>query len=68
MITVFAKTGSVDRAMEFIAKQYKKETDKKISRALGAIEPTMVAVLSLIVGMILLSVILPLMGIMANIG
>jgi len=68
MITVFAHSGSVDRAMEFIAKQYKADTDKRISRTLSSIEPTMVAVLSVIVGMILLSVILPLMSIMANIG
>ena len=68
IITVSAHTGSVDQAMAFIAKQYKAETEKRISRVLASIEPTMVAVLSVIVGMILLSVILPLMGIMANIG
>ena len=68
MISVFAQAGSVDKAMEFIAKHYKAETDRRISRLLSSIEPTMVAVLSLVVGLILLSVILPLMGIMSNIG
>ncbi len=68
MITVFAQAGSVDKAMEFIAKHYKDETDRRISRLLSSIEPTMVAVLSVVVGLILLSVILPLMGVMSNIG
>ena len=68
MISVFAQAGSVDKAMDFIADHYKAETDRRISRALAAIEPTMVVILSLIVGLILLSVMLPLMGIMANIG
>lgn len=68
MISVFAEAGSVDKAMDFIAQHYRKETDRKISSALASIEPTMVAVLSVVVGLVLLSVILPLMGIMSNIG
>lgn len=68
MISVFAKAGKIDEAMDFIAEHYKQDTDRRISRALAAIEPTMVVILSLIVGLILLSVMLPLMGIMANIG
>ena len=39
-----------------------------VTGILSAIEPTMVAVLSVIVGLILFSVITPLMGIMSNIG
>ena len=68
MIDVFAQSGSVDTAMGFIARHYKAETNRRISGLLSAIEPTMVAVLSIIVGMILLSVITPLMGILSNIG
>ena len=68
MISVFARTGSVERAMEFIAGQYRKDTGRRISRVLSAIEPTMVAILSVVVGLILLSVILPLIGVMTNIG
>lgn len=68
MISVFAEAGSVDKAMDFIARHYRKETDRRISSVLSAIEPTMVAVLSIVVGLVLLSVILPLMGIMTNIG
>ena len=68
MIDVFAQAGSVDSAMAFIARHYKEETNRRITGILSAIEPTMVAVLSIIVGLILFSVITPLMGIMSNIG
>ena len=47
---------------------YDKEVDKRIHDIIVVLEPTLVIILSLIVGMILLSVILPLMGIMSSIG
>ena len=40
----------------------------KINRIISVIEPTLVILLSLVVGIILLSVLLPLMGIMSSIG
>ena len=54
--------------MSKIAENYEKETNDKIYAIIAVLEPTLVIVLSLIVGMILLSVILPLMGIMSSIG
>jgi len=51
-----------------IASHYEEETDRQLSRIVSIIEPTLVIILSLIVGVILLSVLLPLMGIMASIG
>ncbi len=68
MITVGFKTGSADAVMKKIADWYEEEIDETISKLLGVLEPTLVAVLSVIVGMILLSVMLPLMGIMSSIG
>ena len=44
------------------------EIDETVGKLLGVLEPTLVAILSIIVGMILLSVMLPLMGIMSSIG
>lgn len=46
----------------------KKKIDETVGKLLGVLEPTLVAILSIIVGMILLSVMLPLMGIMSSIG
>lgn len=68
MISVGAKTGNIDTVMGQIANAYEKETEKKMHNIVSVIEPTLVIILSLIVGLILLSVILPLMGIMSSIG
>ena len=68
MISVGFISGSVDTVMLQIADHYEKATDKQLRRMLSIIEPTLVIILSLIVGVILLSVLLPLMGIMTSIG
>ncbi len=68
MVNVGFRSGSVDVVMKQIAQNYDEETEKQLSRIISIIEPTLVIVLSLIVGMILMSVLLPLMGIMSSIG
>jgi type IV pilus assembly protein PilC len=68
MINVAFKTGSIDDIMEKIAVRYEEETNAQINNIISIVEPSLVAVLSVIVGIILLSVMLPLMGIMAAIG
>ena len=40
--------------------------DDKMNRAIAVLEPTLVIALSLVVGVILLSVMLPLMGILSS--
>ena len=54
--------------MKQISAQYDEEIEERIDSALGRLEPTLVAILSVAVGLILLSVMLPLLGVMANIG
>lgn len=68
MVSVGFKSGNIDSVLNKIAQNYEKETDKRIQRIISVLEPTLVIILSVIVGLILLSVILPLMGIMASIG
>lgn len=68
MVSVGFKSGSIDSVMKQIAQNYENETDRQISRIISIIEPTLVIFLSLIVGSILMSVILPLIGIMSSIG
>ncbi len=53
--------------MEQIADLYQDDIDTRMNNLLAVLEPTLVAALSLIVGVILLSVMLPLMGIMSSI-
>ena len=68
MLRVAAETGRVDTVLGYIATYYKEETDGQIDRLLSRIEPAIVAVTAVIVGIVLLSVILPLMGVMTSIG
>ncbi|MBQ7919304.1 MAG: type II secretion system F family protein [Lachnospiraceae bacterium] len=68
MVTVGYKSGNIDVVLRKIADNYEKETDKKLQSIIAVLEPTLVIILSVIVGLILLSVILPLMGIMSSIG
>ena len=62
------KTGNLDSVLAKIATIYEEETDKKIRNFISILEPTLVISLSLVVGLILLSVILPLLSIMTSIG
>ena len=67
MISIGARTGSMDHVMDDVATLYKDEVDNRMNNVLAILEPTLVIALSLIVGVILLSVMLPLMGIMSGI-
>lgn len=68
MVSIGYQTGSLDEVMHHISLQYEMEINDKLQHTVGIIEPTMVAALSLVVGLILLSVMVPLMGIMSSIG
>ncbi len=68
MVGVGFKSGNADVVLRQIADGYEKSTDRRMHNLISILEPTLVIILSVIVGLILLSVILPLMGIMASIG
>lgn len=68
MIRIGQRTGSLDQVMEEIALQCSREASETIWNKINIIEPTVVIVLAVLVGLILLSVMLPLMSIMAEIG
>ena len=68
MIHLGFKTGAMDNVMQEIAVRYDEDIQEQMDRMVSRLEPTLVAILSIAVGMILLSVMLPLMGIMSNIG
>ena len=68
MISVGFRTGSVDKVLEKIAVGYDEQVDEKITNLISVLEPTLVIILSVVVCLILLSVMLPLMGVMGSIG
>lgn len=68
MLQIGHRSGNSDVVLDKISKHYEDATITNIQKILGAIEPTLVIIFSLVVGLILLSVIMPLIGIMSNIG
>lgn len=63
-----AKSGSSDTAMEEIARRMDDSVQTEIERKVGRIEPTIVVITSILVGIILIAVMLPLINIMSSIG
>ncbi len=60
--------GQTETVMQRLAEQYQSDVDDGIRRLVSAIEPTLVAVLSIVIGGILLSVMLPLASLMSSMG
>lgn len=68
MIRVGSRSGRLDHVMEEISGDYEEMADAAMDRMLAGFEPTVVAVLAVSVGLVLLSVMLPLIGILSAIG
>ncbi|MBM6948061.1 type II secretion system F family protein [Mordavella massiliensis] len=68
MLSIGARAGASDEVMRQIADRCADEIDESLDSIVSKLEPTLVAILSVAVGMILLSVMLPLMGVMTGIG
>ena len=68
MIHIGYKTGEMDSMMAKISGIYENDVDNSLNRATSIIEPTLVIILSVVVGIILMTVMLPLINIMSSIG
>jgi type IV pilus assembly protein PilC len=68
MVSIGFHTGSAEIALKRISVSYQEEADNRIQGLVSALEPTLTAVLSVLTGLILVSVMLPLLGVMTNIG
>lgn len=68
LLNIGFRTGSLETVMNKIFQEYEDRIDYDINRFLSRLEPSLVIVLSIIIGFILLSFLLPLIGIMASIG
>ena len=62
------RSGTGDSAMEQIARRLSEESDISLEESVARVEPALVMVTSVLVGIILLAVMLPLMNIMTTIG
>ena len=66
MIRMGVAAGREDQVMGRIAALYEEQVEDGISRLVGIIEPTLIALLSIVIGAILLSVMLPMAGILSS--
>ena len=66
MIQVGFKTGQVDIIMKQLSNSFQEEVSRAIDQFLNIIEPTIVTLLSLVVGIVLMSVMLPFISIMSS--
>ena len=66
MIRMSVAAGREDQVMKNIAAIYEEQVEADITRLVGIIEPTLIALLSVVIGAILLSVMLPMAGILSS--
>ncbi len=66
MIRMGVAAGREDQVMAKIAGQYEEQVEEGISQMVAIIEPTLIALLSVVIGAILLSVMLPMAGILSS--
>ncbi|MBD5155159.1 MAG: type II secretion system F family protein [Oscillibacter sp.] len=68
LLKLAERTGSLPDTLEDLAQRQEDESLRRIDRTVGAIEPAIVVITSALAGVILLSVMLPLMGLLSTIG
>ena len=68
LLSAGVKAGAAEEAMAEAARRYQESAEERISVAVGRVEPAIVIVLCVMVGLVLLSVMLPLTAIMNSIG
>jgi type IV pilus assembly protein PilC len=68
MLRMGQKIGEMDVVMNKLTDIYENEAEQAINNTVSLIEPMLVGILSVLIGMILISVMLPLMNIMSSIG
>jgi len=68
MITIGEESGTLDDVLNKTAVFYDEESDAAISKMVAMLEPLMIIVMAVIIGFIVVSIMLPMMGMMQNIG
>ena len=68
MIVIGARTGSVENVLAGVGETFFNEAADRIDRGVDGVEPLLAALLTIAVGTTLISVMLPLIGIMSSIG
>lgn len=68
MLSLALRSGATDSVMEEVARRMEEDAEEAIDAMVSRVEPSLVLLSSVLVGILLLSVMLPLMNIMSAIG
>lgn len=66
MLKLAERTGSLGETLEDLARREEEESIRQIDRTVSAVEPAIVVITSVLAGVILVSVMLPLMGLLST--
>lgn len=66
LISIGFQAGAADEVMSKLSRRYQETSMDLVSRAVSILEPTIVILLSLLVGVVLLSVMMPLLGLLSQ--
>lgn len=66
MLRMGSATGREDQVLAKLSELYEEQAEDQIVRLISVIEPTLVAVLAVVIGAVLLSVVLPMAGILTS--
>lgn len=66
LLSIGFKTGADSEALEQVGEQITLETENRLNSLVSAIEPILVAIMCVVVGIILLAVMLPLLGVLTG--
>ncbi len=68
MLRTGSRAGQLDTVLDSLSDDYAQKSHDSIERMISMLEPAVVAVLAVAVGLVLLAVMLPLAGILTTIG
>ena len=68
MVTIGEESGALDKMLERIADFYESDVDDVVSRLSSIIEPVIIGVLGLVIGVIVMSIMIPMFDVITNTG
>jgi type IV pilus assembly protein PilC len=68
MISIGEESGALDKMLEKIADFYESDVDDVISRLSSIIEPVIIGVLGVVIGLIVIAIMIPLFDVITNVG
>ena len=66
LISIGFRTGASDEVMNSLSEKYQQEALVSVSNAVSVMEPTIIIILSVMVGLVLLAVMMPLLGVFSG--